>query len=110
MYPGVGFSLVLLAIGAVLAFAVNLNSTGVDLNTVGAILMIVGLIGLLLSFLAFADFPIYPRRRHYAGGPYDEHDDERLTPPHEHRRSETTDVVYEDEHGPHTERVRRRRA
>jgi len=46
----------LIAIGAILAFAVNFQSSGIDINAVGAILMVVGLAGLLLSFVAPGDF------------------------------------------------------
>jgi len=49
---GMGTSLFLLAVGAILAFAVNVTTTGFNLNTIGVILMIVGAIGVLLS-LAF---------------------------------------------------------
>ncbi len=52
---GIGVSVFLLAIGAILAFAVDLSVSGLDLATVGVILMIVGAIGLLLSlFMASA--------------------------------------------------------
>lgn len=50
---GIGISVLLLAVGAVLAFAVHVTTTGFDVNTVGVILMIVGGIGLLVA-LAFA--------------------------------------------------------
>ena len=53
---GIGTSLMLIAIGAILAFAINFQSSGVDMNAIGAILMVVGLIGLLLSFVALGDF------------------------------------------------------
>ena len=49
---GVGVSLVLIAVGAILTFAVSAETSGIDLNTVGIILMIVGAAGALLS-LAF---------------------------------------------------------
>jgi len=49
---GIGVSIFLFAIGAILAFAVNVNTRGVNINTVGVILMIVGAVGALLS-LAF---------------------------------------------------------
>ncbi len=49
---GIGTSVFLLAAGAVLAYAVDVQTEGVNLNTVGIILMIVGVIGILLS-LAF---------------------------------------------------------
>ena len=48
---GIGVSVFLLAVGAVLAFAVEVETQGLDLNAVGVILMIVGAIGLLLSFV-----------------------------------------------------------
>jgi hypothetical protein len=48
----IGGSLFLIALGAVLAFAVNVNNThGFNVNTAGVILMIVGAIGLLASAL-----------------------------------------------------------
>ena len=46
---GIGVSLLLLAAGAILAFAVEATTEGFDLNTIGVILMIVGGIGLLFS-------------------------------------------------------------
>lgn len=48
---GIGVSIFLLALGAILAFAVDFNASGLDINTVGVILMIVGAIGLATSFL-----------------------------------------------------------
>lgn len=50
---GIGVSVFLLAIGAILAFAVNVQSNGIDLNTVGVILMICGGIGLFASLVFF---------------------------------------------------------
>ena len=48
----IGGSLVLIALGAVLAFAVNVNDThGFNVNTAGVILMIVGAIGLVVSLI-----------------------------------------------------------
>jgi hypothetical protein len=46
---GIGVSIFLLAVGAILTFAVEVEAEGFDINTVGVILMIVGAIGLLLS-------------------------------------------------------------
>jgi hypothetical protein len=46
---GIGTSLVLIAIGAILDFAVKVNTNGFNVNTIGVILMIVGGVGLLLS-------------------------------------------------------------
>jgi hypothetical protein len=48
---GIGVSVFLLAVGAILAFAVDVTAEGIDLNTVGIILMIVGAIGLIVSLL-----------------------------------------------------------
>jgi hypothetical protein len=46
---GFGSSLVLLAVGAILAFAVEFDVQGFNLDAVGIILMIVGIIGLIAS-------------------------------------------------------------
>ena len=48
---GIGVSIFLIAVGAILDFAVDVNSNGVDLHAVGVILMVVGAIGLLCSLL-----------------------------------------------------------
>lgn len=47
----IGASLFLLAVGAILTFAVEVEASGLNINTIGIILMIVGGIGLLLSLL-----------------------------------------------------------
>jgi hypothetical protein len=57
---GIGTSLVLLAAGAILAFAVNVDADGFNLNTIGWILMGVGLLGLVLSLL-LASTPVRDR-------------------------------------------------
>jgi hypothetical protein len=49
---GLGVSLILIAVGAILTWAVEADVSGLNVNAVGVILMIVGLIGGLLS-LAF---------------------------------------------------------
>lgn len=46
---GIGVSIFLLAVGAILAFALEADVSGIDLDTVGVILMVVGIIGLLFS-------------------------------------------------------------
>lgn len=46
---GIGTSIFLLAVGAILAFAVNDTISGIELSTVGLILMGAGLLGLVLS-------------------------------------------------------------
>jgi hypothetical protein len=50
---GIGVSVFLLAVGAILTFAVEVEATGFNINTVGIILMICGAIGLLLTMLVF---------------------------------------------------------
>ena len=106
---GIGTSLLLIAVGAVLAFAVNLQTTGIDLNVVGVILLVVGLVGLVFSMIALEGlFASGPRRR--SPDPYGNHVDEpNMTPPHEHRQADTEDIVYEEPEGPRVERTRRRR-
>jgi hypothetical protein len=46
---GIGTSIFLIAVGAILKFAVTASVSGIELATVGVILMIVGVIGLLIS-------------------------------------------------------------
>ena len=46
---GIGTSLFLIAVGAILYFAVNATISGLEIATIGLILMIVGVIGLLIS-------------------------------------------------------------
>jgi hypothetical protein len=66
---GLGVGIFLIAVGAILAFAVNSTSGAVDVNTVGWILMGVGLLGILLSLLFWSSWagPGYwsSRRRTY---------------------------------------------
>jgi hypothetical protein len=44
-----GSSLFLIAVGAILRYAISTNVEGVSLPTIGLILMIVGAVGMLLS-------------------------------------------------------------
>jgi uncharacterized protein DUF6458 len=46
---GIGTSIFLIAVGAILYFAVETSVSGIDIATVGLILMIVGIIGLVIS-------------------------------------------------------------
>ena len=50
---GIGVSVFLIAIGAILAFAVDLSVSGLDLSTIGVILMVVGAIGLVVTMVTF---------------------------------------------------------
>ena len=60
---GIGVSVFLLAIGAILTFAVNASVSGIDLDTVGVILMIAGGIGLLTSMLFWNSWGGFGGRR-----------------------------------------------
>jgi len=53
---GVGVSLLLIAAGAILTWAVSAETSGIDLTTVGVILMIVGAVGLLLSLVFWSSW------------------------------------------------------
>ena len=55
---GIGAGLFLIAAGAILAFAVHVTTNGFNVNTVGIILMVVGVLGVLVDLIIFA-----PRRR-----------------------------------------------
>ena len=46
---GIGTSLFLIAVGAILYFAVNAEVSGLEISTVGIILMVIGVLGLLIS-------------------------------------------------------------
>ena len=53
---GLGVSLFLIAVGAILTFAVNATVSGIDINTIGWILMIVGVVGLVLSMIFWSSW------------------------------------------------------
>jgi len=53
---GIGASLFLIAVGAILAFAVTDSINGVDLVAVGWILMVVGALGALLSMIFWSSW------------------------------------------------------
>jgi hypothetical protein len=68
----IGTSIVLLAAGAVLRYAVNVHNSAIDIQTIGLILMIAGILGLILSllYMAFwADRTRTPRRDPYLDEP-----------------------------------------
>ena len=46
---GVGTSIFLIAVGAILDYAVSVNTRGLNIHEVGVILMIVGVMGLVVS-------------------------------------------------------------
>jgi hypothetical protein len=60
---GIGTGIFLLAVGAILRFAVTATTTGVNIHTVGAILMIAGALGILLSLLFWNSWGGFGGRR-----------------------------------------------
>jgi len=72
---GIPISLLVVALGAILAFAVTGHSSAVDIHAVGWILMATGFVGLLLSLIMWDSWagggfwarrdPRAPRRRPY---------------------------------------------
>jgi Domain of unknown function (DUF6458) len=66
---GLGVSLILIAVGLILALAVNTHVSGVDIHTIGWIVTIVGAVGLVLSMIFWSSWagPGYWSRRR---GPY----------------------------------------
>ncbi len=48
---GLGISIFLIALGAILAFAINVQPEGFNVNTTGWILMAVGAVGALLALV-----------------------------------------------------------
>ena len=70
---GIGVSLILIAVGAILVWAVNAEVSGVELTTIGWILLIVGIAGGLISMIFWSSWGgVGGRRSVY---------DDRLPPP-----------------------------
>ena len=59
---GISTSLVLIAAGAILKWAVTASVSGVDLQAVGVVLMVVGAIGLVLSLIFWSSWGGFRRR------------------------------------------------
>jgi hypothetical protein len=53
---GIGVSLILIAVGAILTWAVTAETSGIDLQVVGVILMVVGLAGALISLVFWSSW------------------------------------------------------
>ena len=66
---GLGVSILLIAAGAILAFAVNATVSGVDIQTIGWILLVVGIVGAVLSMIFWSSWagPGYWSRRRGPG-------------------------------------------
>lgn len=48
---GLGTSILLIAVGAILKYAVSWSIEGIDLQVVGTILLIIGILGLIISLV-----------------------------------------------------------
>jgi hypothetical protein len=59
---GITTSMILIAAGAIMRFAVTAQAKGFSVHTVGVILMIVGVVGALLSIAFWASWGGYRRR------------------------------------------------
>ncbi len=64
---GIGFSIFLFVVGAILTFAVDVSPSGFDLHAVGIILLVAGLLGLVVSALFWSRFAPWSRRRSVVG-------------------------------------------
>jgi len=69
---GVGTSLVLVAVGAILRFAISVTASGIDIHTIGVILMVIGGIGFVISLFFWTSWG------GFGGGGY--HRQRRVTP------------------------------
>ena len=60
---GIGTSIFLIAVGAILYFAVNADISGLEISTVGLILMVVGALGLVISLFFLGQYRRRPADR-----------------------------------------------
>jgi hypothetical protein len=73
---GLGVSLILIAVGAILIWAVDVSTSGVNIHAIGVVLLIVGFVGALLSMIFWSSWagPGYFTRRRVTyvdDGPYE---------------------------------------
>ena len=61
---GIGVSLILIAVGAILAFAVHATGHGFNLHLIGIILLVVGAIGALISMMFWSSWGGFGGTRH----------------------------------------------
>jgi hypothetical protein len=60
---GIGVSLILIAAGAILAWAVDASASGFNIHTIGYILLVVGIVGVLLSMMFWSSWGGFGSRR-----------------------------------------------
>jgi hypothetical protein len=67
---GLGVSLILIAAGAILAWGVTSEPSGLDLDAIGAVLIVIGIVGFILSLLLWRSWwgPGYFSRETYVEG------------------------------------------
>jgi hypothetical protein len=63
----IGTSIFLIAVGAIIRYALTFHVTGVSRPVIGLILILVGIVGVVLSLIYMAT-----ARRRVVGGPYEE--------------------------------------
>jgi hypothetical protein len=63
----IGASIFLIAVGAIIRYGVTFHVSGVSRPTIGLILIVAGIVGVVLSLIYMAS-----ARRRVVGGPYDE--------------------------------------
>lgn len=93
---GLVLSLIVIAVGAILIWGVNADSTDFNIDAVGVILMIVGFVGFLLSLMFWRTWwgpGAWVSRREYVEGP-------PRSDPYDDRGRRVTRVEQEEEVGP----------
>ena len=80
---GIGASIFLIALGAILAFAVNVHLGGLDVNVIGWILMLAGVLGLITFALVWGR-----RRTVVTSAPVEDRRYVAEEPPAQYRRVE----------------------
>jgi Domain of unknown function (DUF6458) len=65
---GISLSIFLIAVGAILAWAVNAEVSGIDVQVAGIILVVVGVVGLLASLVFWSSWGGFGHREAAAGG------------------------------------------
>ena len=59
---GISLSILLIAVGAILAWAVNAEVAGIDIQVAGVILVVVGVIGLIASLIFWSSWGGFGKR------------------------------------------------
>ena len=65
---GIGLSVLLIAVGAILTWAVSADVSGIDLQVAGVILMVVGAFGLIASLIFWSSWGGFRNRDAAAAG------------------------------------------